>query len=270
MTAEHVVVSTGAEPIIPDVPGLRDSAVVNTSTDLLATPDLPPRLVVLGGGYVGLEFAAMYAAYGSEVTVIEHHRQILGQEDDDIAASARDILRDVGITVITEAEVARGSRTGAGASEATVLLPARREHRIGAGRRHPGGDWPQAGDGGPRAGRGGDSARGRRRGGRRRTPPHQSAPRLRRRRRQRRPAVHLRLPRRLPDRARPTRRRGHAQHRTAGGRALHAVHDAAPVPGRTDRTRRARRRTSPQGRRAARGEDGDRGRGPASSTRPAE
>ncbi len=107
VTAEQVVVSTGAEPIVPDIPGLRDSAVVATSTDLLATPDLPPRLVVLGGGYVGLEFAAMYAAYGSQVTVLEHHQQILGQEDDDVAACARDILRDSGITVIAGAEVRR-------------------------------------------------------------------------------------------------------------------------------------------------------------------
>jgi len=72
VTAEHVVVNTGAQPIIPDIPGLRDSAAVATSTDLLANPDLPRRLVVLGGGYVGLEFAAMYAAFGSQVTVLEH------------------------------------------------------------------------------------------------------------------------------------------------------------------------------------------------------
>lgn len=107
VTAEHVVVSTGSEPIIPDIPGLRDNAALATSTDLLATPDLPPRLVVLGGGYVGLEFAAMYAAFGSEVTVLEHRPQILGQEDDDVAGFARDILRDSGITIVTGAEVRR-------------------------------------------------------------------------------------------------------------------------------------------------------------------
>ncbi len=105
VTAEHIVVGTGAEPITPDIPGLRNSAVVATSTDLLATPKLPERLVVLGGGYVGLEFAAMYASYGSQVTVLEHHPRILGQEDGDVAACARDILRDNGINVITGAEV---------------------------------------------------------------------------------------------------------------------------------------------------------------------
>lgn len=53
VSAEHLVVSTGSEPRIPDVPGLEDSGVMVTSTDLLATPELPRRLVVLGGGYVG-------------------------------------------------------------------------------------------------------------------------------------------------------------------------------------------------------------------------
>ena len=107
VTADHVVVGTGSQPIIPDIPGLRGSPVVATSTDLLANPELPPRLVVLGGGYVGLEFASIYAAYGSEVTVLERHSQVLGQEDDDVAACARDILHGNGITVITDAEVRR-------------------------------------------------------------------------------------------------------------------------------------------------------------------
>ncbi len=128
VTTEYVVVSTGAQPIIPDIPGLRESAVVGTSTDLLATTDLPPRLVVLGGGYVGLEFAAMYAAYGSEVTVLEHRPQILGQEDDDVAACARDILRHNGITVITGAEVRRVEDTSGPA--ATVFYE--RDGRTGS------------------------------------------------------------------------------------------------------------------------------------------
>ncbi|KAA0091428.1 pyridine nucleotide-disulfide oxidoreductase [Mycolicibacterium sp. P1-18] len=119
VSAEHVVVSTGSEPRIPDVPGLVDSGVMATSTDLLATPELPRRLVVLGGGYVGLEFAAMYAAYGSAVTVLERHSEILGQEDDDVAACARDLLRENGVTVVTDAEV-REVRTGADAP-ATVI-----------------------------------------------------------------------------------------------------------------------------------------------------
>ena len=125
VSAEHLVVSTGSEPRIPDVPGLVASGVMATSTDLLATPELPRRLVVLGGGYVGLEFAAMYAAYGSEVTVLERHSEILGQEDDDVAACARDLLRDNGVAIVTDAEVSE-VRSGTDAP-ATVTY-----HRHGA------------------------------------------------------------------------------------------------------------------------------------------
>jgi probable pyridine nucleotide-disulfide oxidoreductase len=107
IAAEHVVLGTGARPVIPDIAGLRDSTVAVTSTELLASPVLPSHLVVLGGGYVGLEFAAMYAAYGSQVTVLERHPQVLGQEDDDVAKYARDIMRDSGISVTTGAEVCR-------------------------------------------------------------------------------------------------------------------------------------------------------------------
>jgi pyruvate/2-oxoglutarate dehydrogenase complex dihydrolipoamide dehydrogenase (E3) component len=99
------VVGTGSEPVWPDIPGLRDSSRAATSTDLLETDELPHRLVVLGGGYVGLEFAAMYARYGTEVIVLERHHDVLGNEDSDVADSAREILREAGITIITSARV---------------------------------------------------------------------------------------------------------------------------------------------------------------------
>lgn len=105
VSAEHIVIGTGSRPSLPDIPGLSTSSRVHTSTDLLTEDNLPARLVVLGGGYVGLEFAAMYAAYGSEVTVLERHRQVLAREDDDIAHAARNILQDKGVRIITEAQV---------------------------------------------------------------------------------------------------------------------------------------------------------------------
>jgi pyruvate/2-oxoglutarate dehydrogenase complex dihydrolipoamide dehydrogenase (E3) component len=100
-----IVVGTGSEPVWPDIPGLRDNPRAATSTDLLETEDLPRRLVVLGGGYVGLEFAAMYASYGSEVVVLERHPAILGTEDTDVADAAREILADAGVTILTSAQV---------------------------------------------------------------------------------------------------------------------------------------------------------------------
>ncbi len=105
VAARYIVVNTGAEPVIPAIPGLKDSPNTVTSTELLSTAELPGRLVVLGGGYVGLEFAAMLRSYGSEVTVLERHARILGNEDDDIADNAAAILRAAGVDVVCPAEV---------------------------------------------------------------------------------------------------------------------------------------------------------------------
>jgi pyruvate/2-oxoglutarate dehydrogenase complex dihydrolipoamide dehydrogenase (E3) component len=105
VTGRTIVIGTGSEPTWPDLPGLRDNPRAVTSTDLLSTEDLPARLVVLGGGYVGLEFAAMYAAYGAEVTVLERHDAVLSREDDDIASCATELLGQAGVRVVTSAQV---------------------------------------------------------------------------------------------------------------------------------------------------------------------
>ncbi|AIY46705.1 FAD-dependent oxidoreductase [Mycolicibacterium fortuitum] len=105
VTARWIVIGTGSRPVLPDIPGLANSPRVYTSTDLLARQQLPERLVVLGGGYVGLEFAGMYAAYGSAVTVLERGGQLLAREDPDVAAFAAEILAAGGVSVVTGAEV---------------------------------------------------------------------------------------------------------------------------------------------------------------------
>lgn len=107
VSATHIVVGTGSEPVIPDVPGLRECAATVTSTTLLATPGLPRRLVVLGGGYVGIEFAAMYARYGAQVTVVDHNPRILVREDEDVAQCAAAILAQSGLTLLTGATITR-------------------------------------------------------------------------------------------------------------------------------------------------------------------
>lgn len=139
VTGRTIVIGTGSEPVIPDIPGLQGNPRVVTSTDLLSTEQLPDRLVVLGGGYVGLEFAAMYARYGSKVTVLERHSQILGHEDADVAAAALDILSE--LTVVTSADVTRVdgatvhySRGGADFSiEADAILVALGRRPVTAG-----------------------------------------------------------------------------------------------------------------------------------------
>lgn len=103
--AETIVINTGSEPIVPDIPGLRRSAHLVTSADLIHTSELPKRLAVLGGGYLGIEFAAMYRRFGSEVTVIESAATLMRREDEDVAVAATGILLDDGITLLTGARL---------------------------------------------------------------------------------------------------------------------------------------------------------------------
>jgi pyruvate/2-oxoglutarate dehydrogenase complex dihydrolipoamide dehydrogenase (E3) component len=105
ISAETIVINTGAEPTMPDIPGLRASRYVLTSTGIMRRAELPRRLVILGGGYVGIEFAGIYDQFGSQVTVLEAGDRILPQEDDDIAEAAVDILREQEIVLTTGARV---------------------------------------------------------------------------------------------------------------------------------------------------------------------
>ncbi|WP_328629235.1 FAD-dependent oxidoreductase [Streptomyces sp. NBC_00353] len=105
VTADTILINTGSEPIIRDIPGLRDSLYTVTSTELIETTVLPERLTIIGGGYLGLEFAAIYRQFGSEVTVLEASPKILGRVDDDVAAVAQEILTDEGIEIIAGAQV---------------------------------------------------------------------------------------------------------------------------------------------------------------------
>src|SRR5262249_49752341 len=75
--AEHILINTGSPPVLPDIPGLRGSRFVLTSTDLIQTTTLPRRLAVVGGGYLGIEFAAIYRQFGSDVTMFESTAKIL-------------------------------------------------------------------------------------------------------------------------------------------------------------------------------------------------
>jgi probable pyridine nucleotide-disulfide oxidoreductase len=115
VTADIILINTGSEPIIPDVPGLAGSRYVVTSTELIETTILPGRLAIVGGGYLGIEFASIYRGFGAHVTVLESAPKILGREDDDVAAVAQRILTDEGVEIIPSARVVeiRDGETGA-------------------------------------------------------------------------------------------------------------------------------------------------------------
>ncbi|MGB3485068.1 MAG: FAD-dependent oxidoreductase [Mycobacterium sp.] len=105
VTARSIVIGTGSAPVLPDVPGLSDTPVVVTSAELLRQASRPDRLVILGGGYIGLEFASMYSAYGTAVTVLEQRPTVLAHEDADVADTARSVLCTKGVTIATSVEI---------------------------------------------------------------------------------------------------------------------------------------------------------------------
>jgi pyruvate/2-oxoglutarate dehydrogenase complex dihydrolipoamide dehydrogenase (E3) component len=105
VTAPIILINTGSEPVIPGIPGLADSTHRVSSTDLIQRDRLPDRLVIVGGGYLGLEFAAIYQHFGARVTVLETADRLLGREDADIAQAVTDILAGDGIQLVTGAKV---------------------------------------------------------------------------------------------------------------------------------------------------------------------
>src|SRR5438552_8063905 len=106
VAGDRVFLNVGTHATMRVIPGLADCRPL-TNIELLELDRVPRHLVVLGGGYVGLEFAQAYRRFGSRVTVIEHGPQLLGREDPDIAEEVRRILRDEEIDVLLGADVLR-------------------------------------------------------------------------------------------------------------------------------------------------------------------
>jgi probable pyridine nucleotide-disulfide oxidoreductase len=121
--ADTVVVNTGSVPRIPPVEGAADSPRVYDSTTLQHVDPLPRRLVIVGGGYVGLEFAGMFAGFGSRVTLVDHHDQLMPAEDRDVADAVQDLLEELGVEVILGARVT-AVRDDARAQVSVTVVPA--------------------------------------------------------------------------------------------------------------------------------------------------
>lgn len=102
---DRIFINTGASPVLPPVPGLKESKKRLDSTQAMDLNDLPRELLILGAGYIGLEFAAMLANFGSQVTVLDYSPEFLPREDDDIRAAVKADLEAVGVKFILGADV---------------------------------------------------------------------------------------------------------------------------------------------------------------------
>ena len=103
LSASKFIINTGGRPIIPAVPGVENNRLVFTSETMMENETLPLRLTIIGGGYIGLEFASMYARFGSKVTILQHSSVFLPKEDRDIAEAVENVLKSYGVSVITGA-----------------------------------------------------------------------------------------------------------------------------------------------------------------------
>jgi pyruvate/2-oxoglutarate dehydrogenase complex dihydrolipoamide dehydrogenase (E3) component len=103
VTADLVFLNTGGRPARPSLQGLGDISALD-STSIMELSDIPEHLVILGGGYIGLEFAQMFRRFGSKVTVLQRNAQLLPNEDADVAAGVQEILEGDGIEVLLEIE----------------------------------------------------------------------------------------------------------------------------------------------------------------------
>jgi pyruvate/2-oxoglutarate dehydrogenase complex dihydrolipoamide dehydrogenase (E3) component len=106
LTAPRIFLNVGGRAALPDLPGVHDVPSLNNST-LLALDRLPEHLLVVGGSYVGLEFAQIYRRLGARVTVVERNARLIGREDEEISEAVRSILEAEGIAVRTGAECIR-------------------------------------------------------------------------------------------------------------------------------------------------------------------
>lgn len=100
LTAPKIFLNVGARAFIPDMPGIENVPYL-TNSEIIALEELPRHLVVVGGSYIGLEFAQMYRRFGAEVTIIERSDRLISREDKDVSEAVQEILEAEGITVRT-------------------------------------------------------------------------------------------------------------------------------------------------------------------------
>jgi pyruvate/2-oxoglutarate dehydrogenase complex dihydrolipoamide dehydrogenase (E3) component len=122
LTADNIFINTGARPANPPVEGLDGVPTLN-STTIMELDEMPDHLLVLGGSYVGLEFAQMFRRFGSRVTVVQRGKQLMSREDPDVAEAVAEIVRQDGVDVLLETQAQRAEQAEDGRIRLTVRTP---------------------------------------------------------------------------------------------------------------------------------------------------
>ncbi len=109
--ADNIFINTGSRPRIPEIDGL-DRVPYLDSTSIMELGTTPEHLVIIGGGYIALEFGQMFHRFGSRVTILQRGTQLMSREDEDVAEAMTDMLRDEGLDVWLEAETQAVTQDG--------------------------------------------------------------------------------------------------------------------------------------------------------------
>lgn len=113
LTGDHIIINTGSRPARPPVPGL-ESINAYDSTSIMELDSVPDHLVIIGGGYIGLEFGQMFRRFGSAVTIVERAPRLASREDEDVCESIAQIFREDGIAVMLNCSVLGVRNEGGG------------------------------------------------------------------------------------------------------------------------------------------------------------
>lgn len=108
LTGKKLILATGSHPAFPEIPGLKEAfeaGIVYTSKELMAAPQLPQSLIILGGGVIGIEFATLMSTLGVEVTVLEGLDRILASVDGEMAEALKGHLMEAGVKIVTGAKI---------------------------------------------------------------------------------------------------------------------------------------------------------------------
>lgn len=124
--AERIFINTGAESFVPKIEGLVLSERILTSETLMDLEILPKKLAIIGGGFIGLEFAKTYAQYGSEVTILDSSDRFMEREDDDVAEEVLKSLEALGIRIVMKAKIEKVSEV---ADQTTICYELNGEKR---------------------------------------------------------------------------------------------------------------------------------------------
>jgi pyruvate/2-oxoglutarate dehydrogenase complex dihydrolipoamide dehydrogenase (E3) component len=122
LTSEKIFINTGLRPADPPIPGL-DQVPTLDSTSIMELDIVPEHLIVLGGGYVGLEFGQMFRRFGSDVTLVEMAKHLAEREDPDICEEVAKVLQEDGIEILVDTRALRAQPRAGGGIELTVQTP---------------------------------------------------------------------------------------------------------------------------------------------------